>query len=187
MKGAATRHDAQARLLGRNLDQACKILGGDKATTLREVSRNAARIWGMRHRFPMTVTKKQKIAAKSFERALRLLETASKNPELAYELRDGFPEIDFKRWRDKIDAAVTRDLWMAKDGNDYCKLYAARRAALLLTAHNIPLKLTRKGDWCRLAAILWGEPEADFLHHCRLAKAELIAGPDVEPVENRSG
>ena len=169
--------------------------------TFQEVYRAACFVRGYKHaKFPTTSTKVQKAAAEDLEQALHRLERALKNPNLADDLRDAVPVevVDWeqwdedvaearsrylstvKQWRERAAEARNRDLsWLGKSGNS-AKKNAARYAARLLIAHNIPLTLSRRGSWCQLAALLYGEPKADFLHHCREAKADLQAKADLE-------
>jgi hypothetical protein len=50
---------------------------------------------------------------------------------------------------------------------DARKLFAVQKAAVLLRACGKPLTMTRHGAFDQLAATLWGDPEADFLHYLR--------------------
>jgi hypothetical protein len=122
-----------------------------------------------------TLTKPQKEAADRFATALHRLEIARKSEDLADDVRLGFPldEIDFERWRARAKAAACTKL----DGTNpnkpnAAKLYAAEAALRLLEAAGQDTPLTRKGPFCRLAAILYGDPRVAFLHHCRAVKAD---------------
>jgi hypothetical protein len=48
-----------------------------------------------------------------------------------------------------------------------------RRAAQIAADHHhgIPLKLSRNGKFCRLAAVLWGGQKANLYHYCSAVKA----------------
>jgi hypothetical protein len=126
-----------------------------------------------------TQTKPQKAAAKRFAAALRRLETELNSPDLAEDVRPDFPldDMEFVRWIARADAAASKKLNDSNPRNQ-AKRYAAKTAAQLLKAHGLPVRATRGGPLCRLAALIYGEPHADFLHHCRRAKADLNSDDD---------
>ena len=49
------------------------------------------------------------------------------------------------------------------------KRLAAEAALHLLKMHNIDPTTTKKGAFCKLAAVLYGDDKADLQHHCRAA------------------
>jgi hypothetical protein len=113
--------DRQARANTRNIEQACRMLGsqmlapdGGVTATLRDVYCAAASVWGVKHaKFGSTFTKDQKVAAEDLEQALRRLERALKNPDLADDLREAVPlkidlnpfDIDLKPGRRQCDGS----------------------------------------------------------------------------------
>ena len=121
-------------------------------------------------------TKDQKEAADRFEMALRKLDTAIKGLKgvgLHHSLLADFPidEIDIKRWRNRAKEAVDAKLPQPKP-IDRAKRRAAEAAARLLLKYGHPLGLGRKGKFCRLAAVFYGDLGAEFLHHCRAVRAD---------------
>ena len=58
------------------------------------------------------------------------------------------------------------------------KWFAARVAYQLMHDHGLPINAERKGKFCKLAAILYGEPKADLYHQCG---AVLSKGPAHTP------
>jgi hypothetical protein len=79
---------------------------------------------------------------------------------------------NFKTWS-KHFAQVGKAKIPRKNLKDHAKLLAAKAAFDLLEKQKLEAPLTRKGRWCRLAAILYGEPTTDFFHHCREVKRGL--------------
>src|SRR6266567_6369923 len=119
-----------------------------------------------------TWTKAQKRAAGRVAAALRRLEAVLKDPDLEKYVRDSFPldEIDFERWTTYCQKASETPLpktWL----RDPARREAAKQAARLLKQHDIPLRVTRRGKFCRLAALLYcGDEKADLFYDCRLVK-----------------
>jgi hypothetical protein len=56
------------------------------------------------------------------------------------------------------------------------KRFALHQAYHLLNDRNRPCLASRNGDWCRLAAILYGNPKADMLSQCRQIR-KIMLGP----------
>ena len=120
-----------------------------------------------------TLTKGQKIAARQFAKALKNLESALKSADLSMDLRLGFPMdgIDFKEWQARAEEAAKTPL-RATGPTNPAKNIAAQKAAQLLEAARIPVSSTRGGKFCKLAAILFGDPEADLFYQCRKVIAD---------------
>jgi hypothetical protein len=70
-------------------------------------------------------------------------------------------------------AIVKLMLDRSEGGKDKQALVATATAYALLQEFKIPAVVTRKSAWCRLAAILYGEPSKDFYHYV----AEFRARP----------
>jgi hypothetical protein len=58
-----------------------------------------------------------------------------------------------------------------KRTDGFKKRLALQQAFWLLNDRNRPCVASRNGDWCKLAAILFGNPKADMLSHCRVLRA----------------
>jgi hypothetical protein len=54
-----------------------------------------------------------------------------------------------------------------KRADGFKKRLALQGAFWLLSDRNQPCLASRNGDWCKLAAILYGDPKADMLPQCR--------------------
>jgi len=54
------------------------------------------------------------------------------------------------------------------------KQLAAKAALILLRKYNIDPTTTKTGIFCRLAAVLYGDKDADLQHHCRLALSRSV-------------
>jgi hypothetical protein len=63
------------------------------------------------------------------------------------------------------DIGTTRSPPARTDG--FKKRLAVQQAGWLLGDRNRPCVASRNGDWCKLAAILYGDPKADMLSQCR--------------------
>jgi hypothetical protein len=63
------------------------------------------------------------------------------------------------------DIGATRSAPKRTDGLK--KRLALQQAFWLLNDRNRPCVASRNGDWCKLAAILYGDLKADMLSHCR--------------------
>jgi hypothetical protein len=66
--------------------------------------------------------------------------------------------------------------------NTYPKRFAAMAALRLCEGYGLLPTSTKTGDFCKLAAVLCGEPNADLQHWCRwaLASREINAAPPME-------
>jgi hypothetical protein len=161
---------------------ALKIVGGDGVQNVR-AALAAVRLAKLKpsHRYgPDAVTKRQKNAARTLALALRRLSHILASRDLAWTLRDkiriddeGGLERYIKDWIVLADAAVARNL-SKPSGYDAAKHEAAKQAARLLMEQGKALIRTRKkSDFCRLAAVLYGQPRADLYRHCSRVKAEI--------------
>jgi hypothetical protein len=168
------------------LEQALRILGDEarnnKATVrgIKIVRNHVERLkeWRTSGLYG-TRTKDQKKAAQQVAAALRKLKGSLKR--CASILVGGFPldDYDFEKWIKRADEAGTAEI-PKQNPKDQASLYAARAALAFLRDYRLPTPLTNKGRWCRLAAILYGEPDAHFLHHCRRVA-------DLDRAANRPG
>lgn len=125
-------------------------------------------------------TERQKKAAKHFGVALHGLEIALRNLKhvgLHRSVSDNFPmdERDIKQWRDRAEKAAASKL----DNSNFKfeSRLAVRYAAGLLKSHRIELTTTRKGRFCRLAAVFYGDPRANLYDVVReyMRKAEVTS------------
>ena len=118
-----------------------------------------------------TWTKDQKIAARQLATALGNLQKKLNNPDLAeYEFSD-FPldRHDFAHWIARAEAAANKPL-SRTDPEDVAGRRAALEALRILTKRGLKASLTRKGVFCRLAAIIYGKPAKDMMTFCVSAK-----------------
>jgi hypothetical protein len=116
-------------------------------------------------------TKQQKQAANKVAVALRRLEDALKSEHVTLKENRCLPfdEIAIKFARERFEAAAKTKLG-PPNRTDLGKKRAALAAARLLQKHNLPVKVSRDGKFCRLAALLYGDEEADLFRHCRAYK-----------------
>jgi hypothetical protein len=113
-----------------------------------------------------------KIAAGRVAKALRRLEVVLKNKDLEAFVRDRFPlsESELRQWREHCEAITRIKLPKPARRDGVEKQLAAAEAAFLLESHGLPLSVTRRGRFCRLAAVLFGDTRADLHHQCLDAK-----------------
>jgi hypothetical protein len=113
------------------------------------------------------MTKQQKKAAGNLAKALYHLEMALNNPDLVSNLVLDFPmdKDDFETWWKRAKAAATTKLPYTGRLN-LAKQHAVEAAASLLKAHGLPISGTRKGQFCRLAAVLYGNSRINLYHYC---------------------
>ncbi len=106
-----------------------------------------------------TRTKAQKKAARQLARALRRLNATMKQPDLADDAKYVLPyyEFDVELWAEKVEAIASKKLDPPRR-NPADRKYAAEAAAKLLVKHGLPLAITPKGKFCKLAAVLFGDP-----------------------------
>jgi hypothetical protein len=125
-------------------------------------------------------TKPERQAMERFYDALLPVRRAARNAELKYHLlfMDFQPE-DIDRWiryskkvRDetRLGNPAVRG-FVGADAR--ARRYAAEAAARKLKRYNQRLNVTRKGKFCALAAIIYGDPSADLFNHCLAVKAAL--------------
>jgi hypothetical protein len=91
--------------------------------------------------------------------------------------RAGLAIPDYLLWYHHM---ATASLGPPKRADGLKKRLALQGAFWLLNDRNRPCFANRNGDWCKLAAILYGDPKADMLSHCR----ELRALFRLEPGQN---
>lgn len=180
------------------VDQALKILGDgaretDAALTIDYAIRVMPRHknWKRSGDFGIQ-TKIQKKAVQRLATKLWQAAIALKDPNLPLDVQLLFEhdsEVDAGFRFSVEDLERTHAVIAAKANKplkpptraDEAKRYAAEEAAQLLVAHGLPLNVTRKGKFCRLAAVLYGEPDADLFWHCRA----VAKGAKGRPVPGR--
>lgn len=116
------------------------------------------------------MTKGQKKACAEVEAALRRLQIALRAVPRVYE----FPldDNELTKLRNSYDqAARLKSVAQRYRSIDYGKRQAAKEAVRLLKKCEVPLTTTKSGLFCRLAAILYGKPDANLFHVCRTVKA----------------
>jgi hypothetical protein len=136
-------------------------------------------------RRPQHSNKSAKKATQRLAVALRRTVLALKDPNLPLEVRLLFG-FDFERGsgvrfdvedlqrKQAATAVIANTALKPPTRTDPVKRYAAHAAAVLLVAHGRPLNLTRKGAFCKLAAILYSDPKADLFRHCHAVKAAKL-------------
>jgi hypothetical protein len=167
--------DGDRRSLERDVLMACGFIR--RAKSIKEAQENGR--YGI-------VTNAQKKAAKGFARTLHKLaiirgsrsfvDMALKDDEgWTREDAEGFPLTanELKKWAAQYTAASECPLTSKEfRAVNHAKYEAARWAARLLEKHGIALTLSRRGEFRTLAAVLYGEPRADFTHICRMCLRE---------------
>ena len=133
-----------------------------------------------------TLTKEQKKAAKQAFLALRKLEIALASKDLAHNLRLPLDEdplfvwapdenLSFAEWRKRLKGAANKPLGKPTPSKPARK-YAAEAAAKLWKiafGPERPMRTTRSGKFCQLAAALYGdEVPTAMSNYCR----ELLNG-----------
>lgn len=168
---AARKGDAKTRAL---VAQAVKILGDDPRTRrqIRQEMRSVARLkdWAESGQYG-TLTKRHKEAARKLEVAVRQLQAAINNSDLPEFLsppldrfdRPLFDNASLETLRIQAEAESKKEL--RRDATNHARDRAVAAARRLLRARGLSVAKTRGGALCRLAAILYGTPRADFFHH----------------------
>ena len=155
--------------LRRRIAQAAAIIGRDKCQIV-EVQRSARLVQALGtlsvRRALGIRTKRQKIAVDRLARSLRRLEVALMDPHLEPFAQNYFSILEIQQLRMHCEALAKKRLNPPKRRDGELKRRSAAEAALLLERHGLPLNLTRRGKFCRLAGILYGDPQADLFHHC---------------------
>jgi hypothetical protein len=77
---------------------------------------------------------------------------------------------EVKRWADMYEAERNRPVGKPKP-SAYAKRFAAEAALHLCDEFGVKLTKTKRGAFCRLAAVLYGDRRADLQKHC----AKVIA------------
>lgn len=163
MRRSATRMTEKEQI-----KEACKILGGVQA--------------GEQVKFALAVINVESAAtewtdaeeAKSTKETLTSLRAAIKRAiDLRKALPDTFRQIHFgdlnlerhlKTCDQLIAAKKPRGAAIALQRGTRRKRLAAREARALLRKFGHPQSATRGDNWCRLAAILYGDMDADLYH-----------------------
>lgn len=105
----------------------------------------------------VTMTKDQKKAARKFADVLFAVRTCLNDPNLAADLRVGFPSKDFiTHFMEQAREADRREL--PKKHTDFAKQCAADHALWLMNHYGRAAPRTRGGDLDRLAGLLYGAP-----------------------------
>lgn len=122
----------------------------------------------------INTTKKGKSATSKVAAALRRLQTALNNPDLDLRFELFFPHSEIDKWLAVCDEIKTTPTREARS-TDPKHLLAAREALSLLSGYapdrDKAIATTRGGRFCKLAAVLAGDPDADLHHVCRAARS----------------
>jgi hypothetical protein len=116
-----------------------------------------------------TSTKSQKKAAEQFASALRRIEIAL--PELFndpdFPVR-GFPKAELLKWRPILEEIGDSRSRKRPQMNALKKRLAVAEAHQLLQKYGSRrVTATKNGEFCRLAALLYGDPKADLINQCK--------------------
>jgi hypothetical protein len=117
-------------------------------------------------------TKLGKLAAKSLRRALRRAEVAAKNEYLDWDARRWFPREEIKKLIGICDELEKTPSSRPAPNARAKKLAAIGAHCLLRKFDEHSITTTKGGAFCRLAAVLYGNPDADLQHHCRAVKRQ---------------
>lgn len=156
-----------------------RIIGGncDDKEVMNSVSRvmvTQGRIDARAHMWPQDATEAKAVG--HIVRAMRLLQTALRSKDLPAFVPKPISQeavVQFlEMWKPADSFSVS-----ARRKSPVQRL-AAQEAIRLLEHHNIAPTLTRGGQFVRLAATLYGQPEKDLFNICRAVKRTL-------PVENK--
>jgi hypothetical protein len=120
-------------------------------------------------------TKRAKKAAERLASALRRVDTALKDKNLDFFLMRHFPFS-----RDQVLDWISRCefAWKFPSGKKGIQLKAEKKQIAVSEAHSLMkqygahIKTAKGSDFCRLAALLFGELEADLHNQCRAALRE---------------
>jgi hypothetical protein len=107
-------------------------------------------------------TKKTKLKLRPFLAALRRVQAAHNAlpPQVKFY---AFRDPDFKRQIEACDRLLAKP---SVPKTPTKQRLAATEARALLIHYGRPVATTRRGKWCQLAAILYGDQSANFYHHC---------------------
>jgi hypothetical protein len=122
------------------------------------------------------MTKAERTSLEQFyDKTLELRHAAKKLKHHLHLVDFPFDDVDWwVRWSKQL-RAETRLANPATKGfiraDAAARRHAAKAAAQILKGYNQPLNVTRKGCFCSVAAILYGDPSADLFEACRAVKA----------------
>jgi hypothetical protein len=115
-------------------------------------------------------TQQKKDAVARVAAALHRLDVALDNASsFPSHLRNRFPRAELSRLRFQCEKLGYEPL-PAPRKDVYDKRIAVAEAAYLLFELDRPLTLTRTGEFCRLAAAIYGDKDADMFDLCRAFK-----------------
>jgi hypothetical protein len=135
------------------------------ADAIAELEVDAANRHWVRH----PKTKRAKWAAGRLLDALRRVEVVAKSEDQGLVVQLAFSHEMIKSWIERCDEMESEPTRLvARD--DSKKTRAAERAFALLRRHGRKVVTTRDSVFCRLAAVLFGESDADLEHICREVK-----------------
>jgi hypothetical protein len=114
----------------------------------------------------LRATKRKKDAIRRVAKTLHQLDAALNDTSFPSHLCGRFPRAELSRLRSQCEKLGYEPLPAPrKDVGD--KRIAVRAAAFLLYELDRPLTLTRTAEFCRLAAALYGDKDADMFDLCR--------------------
>jgi hypothetical protein len=112
--------------------------------------------------------KQEKAAVAQVAQALRRLNVALKNTTLPNFVREMFPG-NLGECQTELESLGLRPLAKPRRSSGGKRL-AAEEAAYLLEKHKLSLATTRGGKFHQLAAVLYGDDDADLFNHCRTVR-----------------
>lgn len=118
--------------------------------------------------------KQSKKAARRYEKALGRVQVVIKDPHLDRFAREYFQLDEVEQLRSYCRSLAKTKLEQPKPRDGIVKSIAASEAASLLERHGLPLKVSRRSRFCRLAAVLFGDRRANLYHHCAAVKKDRV-------------
>lgn len=125
-------------------------------------------------------TKRAKRAAGRLAAALRRVEDAAKSQDLDTSI-SLFPRETISKWKRHCEK-LAKTLPRKPAPNADAKRLAAAYALNLLRKYDKHVATTKGSNFCRLAALLYGDPKADLQHQCRAVLPERPTGSKKVPV-----
>jgi hypothetical protein len=166
-------HAAAQRWIDR-VDRAVAIIGHPAC---RDDVEQAVESIAYQHAFATRRSKRGKAAARNLARALRHVQIALQNEHLFPWLAASLNEQKVAGWIDHCDAIAGRPL---KGANERWTGAAERRAVEeayeLLRKYGRPATTTKGSQLEQLAAILYGNANADLHHYCRAVVRSAKSG-----------
>lgn len=112
-------------------------------------------------------TKEAKKAAGRLASALERIEVVLKDRSLDFYIKMFFPKAELLKWKLKCQELAKTTSGKLVRTNAYKKRLAVGDAYRLMTSYGGRAVATKDSNFCRLAALLYGDPKADLHNQCR--------------------